>query len=124
MGYAEFLSLLKTKQVTLTRVRRCLLHLLLDIRTSEIRRDGLSFEVPYGRILGFKKSASPLLKEIKTSGSLPLITKVADAASQLHGHGLQMLQKDIRASEIYHCICQAKSTGHIYNEYRISPVIL
>ena len=123
-GYAEFLSLLKTKQVTLTRVRRCLLHLLLDIRTSDIRRDGLTFEVPYARILGFKKSASPLLREIKTSGNLPLITKVADAASQLHGHGLQMLQKDIRASEIYHCICQAKSTGHIYNEYRISPVIV
>lgn len=123
-NFTEFTAMLKTKQLTLTRVRRCLIHLLLDIRTEDIRRKGLSFEVPYARVLGFRKSASPLLKEIKKSGTLPLVTKVADAASFLEGDSLQMLKKDIRASEIYHCILQSKIPGHIYNEYRISPIIV
>lgn len=57
-GFCQFTELLKTKELTHTRIQRALLHILLQIRETPK-------ELSFGRVLGFRKSASPLLKEIK-----------------------------------------------------------
>ena len=69
--YRGFLSVyrtLKTKELTHTRIQRALLHILLQIRETPK-------ELSFGRVLGFRKSASPSFKRNKKRGTIPLVTK-------------------------------------------------
>lgn len=94
--------------MTYTRISRCLLHILLNIKKEEMPSSGTPF-VPYARILGFRKSAAPLLTAISKNSSIPLITKLADAKERLEEDALIMLQKDIQISQFYQGICALKT---------------
>lgn len=109
-SFTQFCELLKSKDITYTRISRVLIHILLDIKKEDIV-DSPS----YLRVLGFKKSSAPLLHEIKKRASAPLITKVADAPYEL-------IAKDIYASDIYARL-QHKADKP-YNEYTHGPVII
>lgn len=75
-GFTQAASLLKTKELTQTRIQRALLHSILQIREAPL-------SVPYSRVLGFRKESSPLLKEIKKNSTLPVLTKLADSDALL-----------------------------------------
>ena len=64
-SFSQFTDLLKTRNLTRTAVSRALLHILLEIRTCE--------PAHCLRILGFRKDAAPLLKELSVRASLPLV---------------------------------------------------
>ena len=70
--WSQFTDLLHTKEMTRARISRCLCHILLGIR-----KDDLSRDVRYLRILGFNRKAAPLLTHLKEHSALPLITKPA-----------------------------------------------
>ena len=116
-GFASFAELLKTKELTHTRIQRALLHLLLHI--NEAPR-----EAGYCRILGFRKDAAPLLSAIKRSSSLPVITKLADAKKLLSPKDLQLLDVNTEASNIYESILCRKSGRAFQHEYQKQLVIL
>lgn len=122
-GFADFCNLLKTKELTYTRISRCLLHILLNIKKEEMPSSGTPF-IPYARVLGFRKSAAPLLTAISKNSSIPLITKLADAKERLEEDALIMLQKDIQISQFYQGICALENRLPIRNEYSIPLVIL
>lgn len=118
----SFVSLVKTKQLTEARIRRSLLHIFLNITkesTENYRSEGTVF---YARTLGFRKTAGPLLHQIKECSSIPLITKLADAKKILSGSALQMLTQDIYASHIYQLAAMPAQT--IRSEYTCSPIII
>ncbi len=100
-GFAQFAELLKTKELTRTRIQRALLHLLLNIK--ETPR-----EAGYCRILGFRKDSALLLSEMKKNSSLPLLTKMADAKKLLSPMDLKLLDTNTEASNIYDSIADAK----------------
>lgn len=95
-SFSSFCQLVKSKQYTLTRVQRALIHILLDIK-SNIKQNNL---LPYIRILGLKKEKSFLLKNCMSH--VPIITKVANAKKQLSDYGMELLQQDIFSSNLYH----------------------
>ncbi len=105
--YEAFLDHIKTKQYTRTRVERCLLHILFDLKkeTLEAFRDN---EVCYARILGFKESATPLLKALKKTASLPLLTKLAQKTKRCNALENELLAYDIAATDLYNTIVQQK----------------
>ena len=74
--FSQFANLLKTKEITQTRIQRALLHMLLHIQS-------VPAQIPYARVLGFRKNNSALLGKIKKCGSIPLLTKLPDAAAVL-----------------------------------------
>ena len=74
--FSQFASLLKTKEITPTRIQRALLHMLLHIQD-------VPEQMPYARVLGFKKSSASLLGEIKKNSRIPLLTKLSDAGKNL-----------------------------------------
>lgn len=74
-GLEEFLSGLKTKRYTYTRLRRFLIHLLLNYTVD--KEVQLSKGPPYLHLLGFTPRGQKLLKEIKKKSDLPIITKGA-----------------------------------------------
>ncbi|MGB4661662.1 MAG: nucleotidyltransferase family protein, partial [Mobilitalea sp.] len=74
---------LKTKNMTLTRINRALIHLLLDIHTNTFQEYNENGYVNYARVLAIKKESSPLLRKITKVERIPVITKVTKAESQL-----------------------------------------
>lgn len=124
-GFEAFCNLLKTKEVTYSRISRCLFHILLNMRKDDldnyINQSGIT---PYARILGFKKESSPLLSELDRYTRIPLVTKLADASGQLSAPAYEMLRKDITIHDIYSSIRASKSRVPMFNEYSTPIVIL
>ena len=116
-GFSQFVSLLKTRELTYTRIQRGLLHLLLGIRTAP------GF-LPYARVLGFRRESSPLLKAIKQNCRIPLITKLADASSLLDESGLKLLEETVFASNLYEALLSHKTGRSFLHEYQKQLVIL
>jgi predicted nucleotidyltransferase len=115
---------IKTKNMTLTRINRALVHLLLNIRSeavTEYTANGYSF---YARVLGIKKESSHLLRKIEKNESIPIITKVSKAREQLNPLGMRMLSEDIFASHLFNQAVFQKFGTVIPNEYRHGICIL
>lgn len=74
---------LKSRDLTRSRVDRSLLHILLDIQKKDLADYAACGDVFYARILGFRKTAEPLFRHIKSTGTLPLLSKLADAKNTL-----------------------------------------
>ena len=115
--------------MTYTRISRCLLHILLDIKKNSLQNFIADDYVYYGRILGLKQSSTDILNAIKTKASIPLISKLADAENILMNtkhpeHALEMLQSDIFAAHVYDGIIAQKTGRPIQNEYRRQIVIV
>ncbi len=123
-GFIPFCDLLKTKAFTHTRISRCLLHILLDIEADDMRRGRAQDDTPYARVLGFRKSARPLLHAVRAHSSIPLITKLADAPRNLPAEADRLLKQDILASEIYQGIAYGGTGQPAPNEFSTPLVIL
>lgn len=120
----SFAQQLKTKELTLARIRRSLLHIALNIKAREPFNKRNPPPVPYARVLGFRREAKPLLSAIKNHSSIPLITKPADAAGSLSGNALDWFLQDLRISQFYLNILYQANAGTALNEYTIPIVIL
>lgn len=144
-SFESFAMLLKTKQYTLTRIYRCLLHILLNIKKTAAPsiKPNLSYypktAVPthllfcipsYARLLGFRKSSSALLTAIKTRSRIPLITKTADAQTILTDKQspaltdpFSLFQQDLFAADLYQKTQELKFHTTLPNEFT-RPLIL
>lgn len=116
-SFSQFVSLLKTKEMTQTRIQRALLHLLLQIRETPEN-------IPFARVLGFRRESTPLLKEIKKRSSIPLVTKVSDAAKILAEPDKKLLSKTVFASNVYESILCSKTGKAFRHEFEKQLVIL
>lgn len=122
--FSGFIDAAKCRQYTRTRISRALLHILLDIKVEDFVRYKENGFVPYARVLGFRKSASPLLKSIKQNSSIPLITKMADAERKLTPMGNDMLSQEIFAASLYQSVVYHKYGCRMKNEYTHGVITL
>lgn len=125
--FADFenrISSLKTRQYTYTRVSRALIHILLGMTGEESRSRKSGDYVSCARILGFRRSAQPLLSAVKKAASLPMVTKTADAASILGDKALRDFRRDLYVSHLYQSVLASKSGRKIPNEYTASVVVV
>ncbi len=109
---------IKTRNVTLTRINRALIHILLNIKSDTMEQYMAMGYTPYARILGIKKESTYLLRQIEKQERIPLITKVSKATKQLDQLGMQMLSQDIFAADIYNQAVYQKYGTQILNEYK------
>lgn len=117
-SFPAFCDLLKTKDRTYTRISRSLMHILLHMTAKELALFCSDDYIYYARMLGFCQESSPLLSAIKKKGSIPLLSKLADAPSYLDAHALLMLSRDIYASRVYQSIVHHKFATSPENEYQ------
>jgi predicted nucleotidyltransferase len=108
-SFTQFCNLLKSKNLTYTRISRVLTHILLGIENNDFN---ICMDNPYLRILGFKKSSGELMHLLKKRASTPIITKVADAPYEL-------ISKDIFAADLYGRLCHSQQ-----NEFTHGVVII
>jgi predicted nucleotidyltransferase len=99
--FSQFVSILKSKNMTWTRISRVLLHILLNLTQEDYQTYQGEERIPYLRVLGFRKEAEPLLSEVKKHAACPMITKAADASRVLSPKAYALLEKDFFASDIY-----------------------
>lgn len=115
-NFSQFIALLKTKELTYTRISRALYHGMLNIQGCP--------KLPYARLLGFRKSAAPILKEIKKKGTLPILTKLASAPSLLDRSGQKILEQNTRISNLYESVLCEKTKKKFIHEYQKEILIL
>lgn len=120
-SFDQFCDLLKTKDITYSRISRCLTHILLDIKNDMVTKDT---SVPYARILGFNKNSEMILKCIKDNSSIPMISKLADASKTLDQKSMKILEKDIQAAHIYDLVSAFKYQNESKNEMTRQIVII
>lgn len=108
MTFTDFISAIKHKQFTYARINRALLHILLGLKENAASPDTAALLVPYARLLAMKKSASPLMKEMKEHSQIPVITKPADARKVLTENALSMFLEDVAAADLYNRIVTYK----------------
>lgn len=122
--FGELTAILKTKELTHTRIQRALFHILLSLTDQDMKRQiqgGWHF---YVRVLGASKKAAPLLGLIKRSCPLPMIMNAADGEKLLTGEGLAMFQRDLRASGLYERGAAVRRKTPPVSEYRRKFLIL
>ena len=104
-SFSSFCSLLKTKNVTYTRISRCLLRLLLGLEQRDLDRWREGGYAGYARVLGFKKEASPLLKAISEKSDIPLVTRLS-SPPDLAPLWRDLLSLEIRAGLLYRLVTE------------------
>lgn len=122
--FGELTALLKTRELTRTRIQRALLHILLSLTDQDIRRQVQGGWHFYARVLGARKEAAPLLGLIKQRCPLPMIMNAAEGEKLLTGEGLAMFQRDLRASGLYERGAAVKRQTPPVSEYRRKFLIL
>ena len=115
--FDQFCDLLKTRDMTYSRISRCLLHILLNIRTEDMNLYKEEGGCQYARVLGFSKDGAKLLTRIKRTSSVPLLTKLTQTEG-LSKAGLRMLRQDIFAADLYESVITDKFKMPFISEYQ------
>ena len=102
-------ELIKSKRYTMSRIRRILFSLILDLKKD------MSYENPqYIRVLGMNECGKEILRGMKDKATLPLVIKTADFSSP-------MFSKDILATDISYLSTKDKKMGM---DFLTSPVMI
>lgn len=116
-SFVQFAQLLKTKELTYSRICRCLIHILLGITKSDLKQAGTIGHVPYVRVLGVRKEAVSLLGSIKRHADTELIINPAKGLAKLDGIRRRMLELDCHAAHIQNSIITYKYKKIVKNEF-------
>ena len=100
LSFEQFCDLLKTKELTRSRISRSFIHVLLGITNDWLT--AMKAPAPYARILGFRRDHADLLGILKRTSDIPLITSPTRAV--LADTAYQMLELDIYASDLYESV--------------------
>ena len=117
LSFSQSVSVLKTRELTQTRIQRALLHIILNIHT-------VPTQIPFARVLGFRRESSELLSQIKQHSRIPLITKLADAQNLLDSEGNQILSETVFSSNLYEKLLCLKTGRKFCHESQKQLIIL
>ena len=117
LSFSQSVSVLKTRELTQTRIQRALLHIILNIHTAPT-------QIPFARVLGFRRESSELLSQIKQHSTIPLITKLADAQNLLDSEGNQILSETVFSSNLYEKLLCLKTGRKFCHESQKQIIIL
>lgn len=123
LNWEQFCELLKTKELTHTRIQRALLHILLKVKKEEIQYHREHQYHYYARLLGFRKDSAQIISAISKNAEIKLITKISDA-EELSDTAKNMFYKDLFASNIYASVITDKFNKTTKNEYQYPMIKL
>ena len=119
-SWQDFISKIKSKRYTYTRISRLCMQLILGISRSRYAAGSPE----YIRVLGFNDKGRQLLAEMRDeeSASLPVIINVNKAERDLSEKAAAMLKLDVHSADIYNLM--TKGEIGTYSDRRRSPVII
>lgn len=98
---SQFTELIKTRNITYTRISRALLHTLLRITKEDIGKYRDAGTAGYARVIGFRKEASGLIDRMNEKSSVPVLTRLSDHRKYIKAPFDRMLEDTLRSSYIY-----------------------
>lgn len=123
VSFDQFCDLLKTREVTYSRISRALFHILLHIKQEDMALYRQNNGCNYAHILGFRKDASSLLKYVKRHTEIPLITKLT-LQENLDMSAKKMLENEIFSSNLYESIITEKFHLPFIHEYQQQLILV
>lgn len=115
-SYEEYLSLVKTKRYTWTRLQRMNTHLLMRVKKSAMHELLKEKKAPYIRLLGMSKKGQQYLSRVKKDLDVPLVSK-------LSAFSHPALDLDIRASRVFSLpVSEPVQTNLTEAEFKTSPI--
>ena len=116
-NYDQFCELLKTKELTYSRISRSLLHILLQITKEDLQQYKNSGICRYAHILGFRTDSTTVLTHLNKYTRIPLLTRLTQS-KELDDTALHMLNQDIFASDLYESVTADKYQTPFCSEYQ------
>lgn len=127
---SEALQLCTKKRYSTSRIRRLFMQLLLDSPRAAFEQAAPA----YLRVLAFNDTGRQLLKQMKVTATLPIITKLnknysayaaqshADTQAQIAAQNLLLqIQAEIKASDIWSILQKEQALNRPGNDFLLSP---
>ncbi|MGI6426695.1 MAG: nucleotidyltransferase [Natronincolaceae bacterium] len=111
---------IKSKRYTTTRLQRILTHILLNISKDDISYCNDNGGPQYARILAFNTKGREILRVLKTTSSIPIISNLKYYRPQ-NKAAHRMLNIDIRATNIYSLAFKNRSAIKEPLDYTTKP---
>ena len=111
--------MLQSKNYTYSAISRALLHIILDIKTDDIKE---FVNNNYAMILGFTKK-SGILSEISKSTKIPLVSKFATFYKEADNNQRKMLDINLKADNLYRMIYMNKTSETLPTEFQRQIII-
>lgn len=121
LTFQHVLEQLKTKRYTFTKLQRTLLRVILNHTKKALDVEHLSQGVPYLRVLGFSNKGRHLLKQMKTTALVPVVTNVTKPPLP-SSIASQFLDMDIRAAALYALAYPHHTSADIFQDYYQAPL--
>lgn len=106
----------KNKSLTWSRISRGFLHILLNMKQSDNDHFVDSGQPLYFQILGFRREASVLIREIKKNKQWPMVRHLRPLEDPLTKVQEQMLFKEQKADALYQMMLRAKFNTQLAEE--------
>ena len=122
----ELINSTKSKRYTMTKIKRTLNNILLGInRDDEIKVKDLD-RVPYIRILAFNNKGREIIKKIKTSSDIEIITKFSKISHVDDPIFDTLIKYDLKSSNMYNLIYYKNNRNLLKGpmDYYLSPKYL
>ena len=119
VSYSDLAVKLKTKNIAYTAVSRALLALILGIKKDDFNLFLENDIVAYIRLLGFRKSSSYILNDIKKKGKLTIIGQLSEVLdnNSLSQTDMQMFKLNLYCDELYNMVIRTKYKTDFPNEH-------
>jgi predicted nucleotidyltransferase len=115
-SFNEWMSEVKTKRYTWTRLQRIFVHILTNTTKEEVEEVRQHKTVPYLRLLGMTKAGQYYLNQRKKDLKVPLVTKITKDADS-------MLLLEERASNSFYSILPPKNKNKLNRQEFRAPII-
>lgn len=115
--FEQLMQALKTKRYTRTKLQRMMTRILLNHRKEDLSPAVLEKGVPYLRVLGFTPNGRALLKTMKKTATVPIVT---NASSFRH----PFLELDIKAAAVHASAYRNATRVDLFRDYYEPPIRL
>ncbi len=115
-SFTDIALSVKTKRYPLTRIKRVLLSILLGMNAQDEK-----ISPQYARVLGFTEKGSKILRELKKTSQIPIITKTADAVLETED-AKRLFELDTKATNLYSLLYPNQEAGQFGMDFLRSPI--
>ena len=122
----ELINSTKSKRYTMTKIKRTLNNILLGINRDDVIKVKNLDRVPYIRILAFNNKGREIIKKIKTSSDIEIITKFSKISHVDDPIFDTLIKYDLKSSNMYNLIYYKNNRNLLKGpmDYYLSPKYL
>lgn len=122
----ELINSTKSKRYTMTKIKRTLNNILLGINREDVKKVKDISQVPYIRVLAFNNKGREIIKKIKNSSDVEIITKFSKISHIDDPLFSTLINYDLKSSNMYNLLYYKNNRDLLKGpmDYYLSPKYL